>query len=144
VKRTFIALTIVVCAFVMSAAEQDKRPGWIGIAATMHTTETGSQRGDWLIVRGLDKGGPCEKAGLRLQDTIVAIDGKPVAFENLVAMLDFFGSLQAAKPVKFTIVRANAKQIITVTPTRMSDEQYERWKQNRARAKEYLEHNAPR
>jgi putative serine protease PepD len=59
------------------------------LIANGHVTQSGraylgvsvatSVMGQGIIVAAVQKGGPADKAGIRVQDTILKVDGKPVA-----------------------------------------------------------------
>lgn len=103
-------------------------PGWTGMGITR---SKGEERSPWLHVRHVTEGGPAATAGIRAQDVITHIDGKPVTFKTDSDVLDYFGSLKPAQKVKFTVRRADGETVITVTAARMPPKMWERWKYNR-------------
>jgi S1-C subfamily serine protease len=107
----------------------DGRPGWLGLSYTFHGRDQGPAI-QWLLVRGLERGGPADKGGVKLQDVVVAINGKRIAFANAQAMLDAIGRIRPRENVRLTVVRGGKEQILTIRATEMTPAQYERWKMN--------------
>jgi Do/DeqQ family serine protease len=110
----------VVIASAKSGGKAVKRP-WLGArlqAVTPEIAETlGLKRPSGALVASVSKGSPSEKAGLKLSDLIVAIDGFPVddpnAFDYRFATRPLGGTSQidvqrAGKPVKLTIALETA------------------------------------
>ncbi|HEX2831769.1 MAG TPA: PDZ domain-containing protein [Thermoanaerobaculia bacterium] len=137
-----IRLFVILAIATTLVAANDERPGWLGAAMAQHRVSSDSTRVDWLTVRGIEAGGPAALGGLKMQDVIVAIDGKTIDFANLAESLRTFDSFRAGKPVKFTVARGTARITVTVIPARMTDAQYESWKFNRAQAKHQIEAEA--
>jgi len=65
-----------------------------------------------VLVRSVIRGSAAEKAGLKAGDVIVEVDGKKVASPREVATL--LRSLQAKKPVLFSVVRERKEVAVTV------------------------------
>lgn len=107
----------------------EEMPGWTGMGITRGR---GEARSPWLHVRHVTAGGPAATAGIRAQDVITHIDGRPVTFRTDKDVLDYFGSLEPGQKVKFTVRRAAGEAVITVTAARMPPKMWERWKHNRA------------
>lgn len=105
------------------------RPGWLGLSYTYHGNGKAPAI-QWLLVRGLEPGGPAEKGGLQLQDVIVGINGRRVAFDRAQALLDALATIRPGDTIRFRVRRGSAERIVTVRATEMTNVQYERWKLN--------------
>lgn len=82
----------------------------LGLSATDVTT-TGQQG---AVVAQVGSGSPAEKAGLKVNDLITAVNGLPVTgSESLVALVR---AAQVGQPMKLTVVRGGAEETISVTP----------------------------
>lgn len=112
----------------------DKLQGTLGLGYTVHNAEKGTLR-QWLFVRGVMPGGAAEKAGVRAQDLIVAVNGKPLAYADDVALLDFFATIREGDRVKLKLVRGHEKRDVTVVAAPMTPEQRALWQQNYELAK---------
>ncbi|MGP9811222.1 DegQ family serine endoprotease [Rhodopseudomonas sp. NSM] len=110
----------VVVASAKSGGKAVKRP-WLGArlqAVTPEIAETlGLKRPSGALVASVSKGSPSEKAGLKLSDLIVAVDGfaidDPNAFDYRFATRPLGGTAQidvqrGGKPVKLTITLETA------------------------------------
>ncbi|MBI5127857.1 MAG: DegQ family serine endoprotease [Rhodopseudomonas palustris] len=110
----------VVVASAKSGGKAVKRP-WLGArlqAVTPEIAETlGLKRPSGALVASVTKGSPSEKAGLKLSDLIVAVDGfaidDPNAFDYRFATRPLGGTAsidvqRAGKPVKLTITLETA------------------------------------
>ena len=100
------------------------RPGWFGLGLTHHI----QGREQWLVVRVVAPNGPGAKAGLQQGDVITTLGGKPIRFQDDVAVLEELAKIHAGQKVKFGVVRRGQKLVVVVTPAAMTDEQFERWK----------------
>ncbi len=83
--------------------------GWIGVEAREITPEMGESlrlgtlKG--VLIEGVLRGGPAERAGLKPGDVLVAIEGKPVNDPN--AMLNLVAALVPGKPASIRLRRDN-------------------------------------
>ena len=107
----------------------EKPQGTFGLGYTLHHAEQGEVR-QWLFVRGVMPGGAAEKAGVRVQDLIVAINGKPLAYADDVELLDFFATIREGDRVRLKLVRGDEKREVTVIAAAMTPEQRQLWQQN--------------
>src|SRR5690606_32232408 len=91
-------------------------PGWLGSEPQDITPDlaraVGRERGDGVSVAGVLRGGPAARAGLRVGDIVLAVDGEPVVntigFLNQIARLapkskSELGVLRAGKPLSLPI-----------------------------------------
>jgi S1-C subfamily serine protease len=122
-KLSLAALLVVAFA---AFADDAARPGWLGFGFTHHTQE----KEQWLVVRGVLPNSPAAAAGIREQDVVVAIDGKPVQFKDSLALLELLATVRPGQRVRFTILRERRKSVRVVTAAPMTAEQHERWKAN--------------
>ena len=69
--------------------------------------------GKGVLVDGVTKGGPAEKARIQANDVLLSVDGAPVASAK-----DLHKVLQASegKEIKIKLMRAGQEQEVTVTP----------------------------
>jgi S1-C subfamily serine protease len=126
-----IAMLVIIgwCAAMLLA---DARPGWLGFGFTLHT-EASQQ---WLHVRTIADGGPAAQAGLRQGDLIVAIDGKPLRFQDDLAVLERLGTVKPQQTVTVTVARADTRLRLRLKAAPMSDARWERWQLNLEVAKQ--------
>jgi serine protease DegQ len=66
-----------------------------------------------VIIAGLARNGPADKAGIRLGDILVAVDGKPVADSSV--MLNLIAQLPPGQPAVFKVRRNNAESELKLT-----------------------------
>jgi Do/DeqQ family serine protease len=83
--------------------------GWIGVEAREITPEMGESfrlgATNGVLIEGVLRGGPAERAGLKPGDILVAIEGKPVKDPN--AMLNLVAALVPGKPASIRLRRDN-------------------------------------
>ncbi len=128
------ALCAVICVTAF-AGEVREAPGYLGFLYTLQDDPPPSTR-QWFHVRSVLPGGPAQTAGVKAQDIIIAIDGKPVQFKTKRAVIDFFASIRPQSVVRLTIVRASKQLVIPVRAAKMSAADAERWKKNYDLARE--------
>jgi len=112
-------------------AETD-RPGWIGLGFTYQAATDGKP--GFLHVRHVLAGSPAALAGLKPQDSIVAINGKAPRYKDTLEAIRSFASLKPGAQLTFDVIRAGRKQRIKVTAAVMPEAYYELWKNNEAAA----------
>jgi S1-C subfamily serine protease len=117
------ALAVLLFTLTVAAAA---RPGWLGIAYTVHS-ESGS---GWLYIRGIAPKSPAERADLRPGDLVIAIDGRPVRFQQDVDVLRYLATIRPDQSIALTIIREQKQRVIHAIAAQMSAETYERWKYN--------------
>ncbi len=69
--------------------------------------------GESTFIRKLETGMPAEKAGMKIGDQIVSVDGEPVL--NMTQLVKMLGR-HTGKPVQLDIIRNRQRQQVTVTP----------------------------
>ncbi|HMG60667.1 MAG TPA: Do family serine endopeptidase, partial [Burkholderiales bacterium] len=83
--------------------------GWIGVEAREITPEMGESLRlgtlNGVLIEGVLRGGPAERAGLKPGDVLVAIEGKPVKDPN--SMLNLVAALVPGKPASIRLRRDN-------------------------------------
>jgi len=109
---------------------QPQRPGWLGMAVSYHHTESSEKSVGWFLVEQLAPTGPAQKAGVRSGDLLVSIDGKPVQARTDLEALLLLATMTPGKSVEFSVSRAGSKIKLSVTPGKMTDEQFSAWLRN--------------
>ena len=88
--------------------------GWLGIGPQDLSYELAQSIAvEGVVVRDIVRGGPADKAGIRVKDVIVDIDGKPT--RDTPALLARIAELPPGNVVKVRIVRDKAAQEVDVT-----------------------------
>jgi thiol-disulfide isomerase/thioredoxin len=87
-----------------TATRATPHPAWIGVWPDR----------DQARVSQLVRGGPADRAGLRIGDVIVSIDGQAIA--NGTDIVVHTRALAPGKPAKFVVRRAGVENTIDVTP----------------------------
>src|SRR5439155_46916 len=83
---------------------------WLG----MYTAELKEE----LVVNGLAQGGPADKAGVRLGDVVLEVDGRPVAgLADLFRKIWRLGSAGTDIPLTLSRQRSRVAVQLTYTPT---------------------------
>jgi len=94
----------------------EPRP-WMGIAPEELPDELRAQldlaEGEGLLITEVVAGGPADKAGLKKNDILTKIDGKPVKGEESLAK--FMGSAKAGQEATLTVLRKSKEQTVKVT-----------------------------
>ncbi len=123
---SLLLIDLVGASVLVAGTSAPQAAGWLGLSYGYHQT---GQR-PWLHVIALDPGGPSERAGLRVQDIIVAIDGKPVRFANEIESMAFFLNLPPRRTVTFDVVRRNRRLAVPVITVPLPPRFYRRWQAN--------------
>jgi len=91
--------------------------GWIGVEAQEITPEIAESfrlsSTNGVLIAGVLRGGPAERAGLKPGDILVAIEGSPVKDPN--SMLNLVAALVPGKPVAIQLRRESKNLEIQVT-----------------------------
>src|SRR5690606_38372909 len=81
--------------------------GYIGVEPQDVTPELAEAfklpRRDGAIIAGVMRGGPAEKAGVKVGDILVGMDGKPVS--NVTQMLNMIALLSPGSTARFRFLR---------------------------------------
>ena len=91
--------------------------GWIGVEAQDVTADLADSLKlpvtSGVIIAGLAKNGPADKAGMHLGDILVAVEGKPVPDSS--AMLNLIAQLTPGKKTNFKVRRNNGETDLLIT-----------------------------
>ena len=128
-------LLVILTAAIHAAPNRNQtRPGWIGLGYTYHQAVNPSQPG-WLHVQRLAPRGPAESAGLKAQDVITAINGRPLRFKSDPDVLAFFAGILPKQELSFTVIRQQKRLTIKVKAIEMPAEYLGLWQKNQELAK---------
>ncbi|MEC4721487.1 Do family serine endopeptidase [Noviherbaspirillum sp. CPCC 100848] len=98
-------------------ATGQKVRGWIGVEPQDITPELaesfGLTRKSGVIIAGVLKGGPADRAGMRPGDILVAVEGKPVS--DTTDMLNLIAQLTPGNKARMTVMRKSQESTIDVT-----------------------------
>jgi serine protease DegQ len=70
-------------------------------------------RTEGVLIRGLQRGGPADRAGLRVRDVVVDVEGRPTL--NTTALLSRIAQLPPGTVAKVSIVRDGRPMTVDVT-----------------------------
>jgi len=91
--------------------------GYIGVEPQDLTPELADAfklpRKEGAIIAGVVRGGPADKAGVKVGDILVRVGGKPVA--NTAMMLNLIAQLSPGAPARFGLVRDGKELEIEIT-----------------------------
>jgi serine protease DegQ len=91
--------------------------GWIGVGVqdvTKEIAESFKLAGAvGVLITQVERGAPADKAGVKLGDVLLAVNGRPVA--DATAMLNSIAALQPGEGAKLTVSRNQAENELTVT-----------------------------
>ncbi len=90
--------------------------GWIGVEAQDVTPELAESlklaTSEGVIIAGLAKSGPADKAGMKLGDILVAVEGKPVPDSG--AMLNLIAQLTPGQKATFKVRRNSGEADVVI------------------------------
>lgn len=90
--------------------------GWIGVETQDITPELADsfalQRSSGALIAGVVRNGPADKAGMKLGDILLSVEGKPVADSN--AMLNLIAQLTPGGNAKMTVLRKNREATLEI------------------------------
>ncbi len=121
-----MASITVVRAASVAGSEIPPRPGWLGLGFRYHPP-SGADAG-WLAVYQLEPKGPAEVGGLRVQDTVAAIDGHALRYANERLFFEWLATIRPGQHLTFDVRRGAKRVRLRVTAAPMSDTNYARWK----------------
>ena len=116
-KYALILLAALTASSALAKAVEEaplRVPGWLGLGYTYNVTNGSAGRIVWLFVRQIAPGGPADRAGLKIQDVIIGINGKSNSFGDELATLNFFNGIRSGERIKITIRRGRTVRTITV------------------------------
>jgi len=94
--------------------------GWFGVTTQDVDGEAASAlslgRADGVLVAGVQRGGPADRAGLRVRDVVVDVDGRPTP--NTPALLARIAQLAPGSSARVTVVRDGKPQVLEVVAGR--------------------------
>ena len=67
-----------------------------------------------VMLSGVGKGGPAEKAGIKARDTIVELAGTKI--ENIYDYTHVIEGLKIGQPVKLAVIRDGKRVVLEITP----------------------------
>ncbi|HEX2060393.1 MAG TPA: PDZ domain-containing protein [Thermoanaerobaculia bacterium] len=133
-QRLFVFLLIAVSA---AAAEPPARmpKAWLGFGYKIHNFDPQSAVPQWLYVERIAVGSPAMQS-LRVQDAIVAIDGKPVRFANAASALDFFAAVKPGTVLKLDVIRQGKRIAVSLRAQPIPEGYAAMWQRNQALAEQ--------
>jgi serine protease DegQ len=91
--------------------------GWVGVGVQEITRELAESfklpAAGGVLITHVERGGPADKAGVKLGDVLLAVNGKPVA--DTTGMLNMIAALQPGEDAKLRVARNQAENELTVT-----------------------------
>ncbi len=91
--------------------------GWIGVGVQDITREIAESfklpAAGGVLITQVERGGPADKAGVKLGDVLLTVNGKPVA--DTTAMLNAIASLQPGQQARLKVARNQAENEVSVT-----------------------------
>jgi len=91
--------------------------GWIGVGVQDVTREIAESfklpGAGGVLITQVERGAPADKAGVKLGDVLLAVNGRPVA--DTTAMLNSIAALQPGEDAKLRVSRNLAENELTVT-----------------------------
>jgi len=103
--------------------------GWIGVGVQDITKEIAESlklpAGAGVLITQVERGGPADKAGVKLGDVLVGVNGTPVT--DTIRMLNMIAALQPGEQARLKVARNQSETEVSVTigrrpklPTRRS------------------------
>jgi S1-C subfamily serine protease len=137
-RQVAIALTLVLCvaaAVESQAADAEKMSprAWLGLRFHFEPAREGHPMA-FLFIESVVSGGPAEQAGIRKQDIVVELDGKPISFNSDLEALRFFGNLRIGQKLRAKVIRNQAKRDIIMTAIALPANARSAWDANLSRA----------
>lgn len=136
---TVIALCVLLAiANAGSAGTPTRTPkAWLGFGYTLHNFDKETAVRQWLYVVRIAPDSPATNSGLRVQDAIVAIDGKPLRFASAAAALEYFAAIEPERVLRLDVIRAGKRTTIKLRARRIPDGYAGHARRNRALAEEF-------
>jgi serine protease DegQ len=90
--------------------------GWIGVEVQDITPELAESfklsNTHGVLIAGIVRGGPADKAGVKPGDILIEVDGKPIVDSS--AMLNLVAAAQPGKPATLKLIRGGTPQSVKV------------------------------
>jgi C-terminal processing protease CtpA/Prc len=136
-RRLPIIFVLLLLAASTPAAEPPARmpKAWLGFGYKIHNFDPRSAVRQWLYIERIAPGSPAMQS-LRVQDAIVAIDGKPVRFANAASALDFFAAVKPGTVLKLGVIREGKKIAVSLRAQPIPEGYAAMWRRNQALANE--------
>lgn len=94
--------------------------GWFGVTTQDVDDEAARTlslgRAEGVLVAGVQRGGPADRAGLRVRDVVVDVDGRPTP--NTSALLARIAPLAPGSSARVTVVRDGKPQVLEIVAGR--------------------------
>lgn len=125
---TRVLVTLAILSSPAAFADQ----GWFGLGFRCHAgSDPSGRRCESLVVVVIAPKGPAARAGLRMHDVIVAVDGKPARFRTHRDALDQFRRFRKGQTVAFDVIRlAEGRLRIRAAAEAAPPESTAQWKKN--------------
>jgi serine protease DegQ len=99
--------------------------GWVGVGVQDITKELAESlkldRTSGVLISQVERGGPADRAGVKLGDVLVAVNDSPVA--NSIGMLNLVAALAPGSPARLRLLRERSAIDVTVTVGRRPNPQ---------------------
>lgn len=105
-------------------------PGWFGIGYTFNVTDGAKARIVWLFVQQIAPGGPADRAGVRPQDVITAINGKQLWFTGAGDAVKFFSGIREGQTIIFDVRRGTTARKVKIVAGKVPPDIAERRRNN--------------
>ncbi|HEX4884967.1 MAG TPA: trypsin-like peptidase domain-containing protein [Casimicrobiaceae bacterium] len=91
--------------------------GWFGVEPQDVDADVARalalDRAEGVLIRGVQRGGPADKAGLRVRDVVVDVEGRPT--QNTTTLLARIAQLQPGSSARVTVLREGKPMAVEVT-----------------------------
>jgi S1-C subfamily serine protease len=134
--RSLLALCILLVLPGTAAAKALTPKAWFGFGYTLHNFDKKAPVRQWLYVVKIAPNSPAAAGGLRLQDAIVAIDGKPLRFASASAALEYFAAIEPERVLRLDVIREGSRTTIKLRTRPMPDVYAPHARRNKALAEE--------
>jgi S1-C subfamily serine protease len=133
-QKMFVLLLIAVSALAGDSPARMPK-AWLGFGYKIYNFDSKAAVPQWLYVEKIAPGSPAMQS-LRVQDAIVAIDGKPVRFANAASALDFFAAVKPGTVLKLDVIREGKKISVSLRAQPIPEGYAAMWQRNQALANE--------
>jgi S1-C subfamily serine protease len=131
--RHALAVSILLLFAGALLAGEPPRPGWLGMGINYHPpVVNASGSTGWIFVQQLAPDGPASASGVRSQDVIAKIDGKPLRFADAAGLMEWLAAIKPGQRLTLDIRRGAETVRLRVMAISMPDAMYQLWKQSMA------------